>query len=128
MALPIEPPYPAMEALPVGEIPSGPQWQYEPKWDGFRCLAFVKPPGFTGNAPGGPSRWSTKRSTEWQPLAPRLVAEVQYDHFTGDRFRHGTKFLRWRPDKSPRQCTKAQLGSAGRSSITETLKTGTRRI
>ena len=69
----------------------------------------IEPPGFTGQAPGGPSRWSTERSTEWQPLAPKLVVEVQYDHFTNRRFRHGTKFLRWRPDKSPRQCTMAQV-------------------
>jgi ATP-dependent DNA ligase len=69
----------------------------------------VKPPGFTGKAPGGPSRWSTTRSTEWQPLAPKLVVEVRYDHFTGGRFRHGTKFLRWRPDKSPRQCKIRQV-------------------
>jgi ATP-dependent DNA ligase len=66
-------------------------------------------PGFTGNAPGGPSRWSTKRSDEWQPLKPRLVVEVCYDHFTGERFRHGTKLMRWRPDKSPRQCTMEQV-------------------
>ncbi len=64
----------------------------------------IKPPGFTGNAPGGPSRWATERSAEWQPLAPKLVCEVQYDHFTGGRFRHGTKFLRWRPDKKPEMC------------------------
>ena len=69
----------------------------------------ISPPGFTGNAPGGPSRWSTERSTEWQPLKPKLVAEVQYDHFTGGRFRHGTRFLRWRPDKSPKSCTMAQV-------------------
>jgi ATP-dependent DNA ligase len=65
--------------------------------------------GFTGNAPGGPSRWSTGRSAEWTPLKPELVVEVRYDHVTGDRFRHGTKLVRWRPDKAPRQCTKAQL-------------------
>ena len=64
----------------------------------------IKPPGFTGNAPGGPSRWATERSAEWQPLAPKLVCEIQYDHFTGGRFRHGTRFLRWRPDKKPEQC------------------------
>jgi ATP-dependent DNA ligase len=64
----------------------------------------IAPPGFTGNAPGGPSRWSTARSAEWQPLKPKLVVEVGYDHFSGDRFRHGTKLMRWRPDKSPRQC------------------------
>lgn len=69
----------------------------------------IKPPGFTGNAPGGPSRWATERSAEWQPLAPKLVCEVQYDHFTGGRFRHGTKFLRWRPDKKPDQCTFEQV-------------------
>ncbi|MEO8911157.1 MAG: ATP-dependent DNA ligase [Gemmatimonadaceae bacterium] len=74
-----------------------------------RLEALIRKPGFTGKAPGGPSRWSTERSAEWQPLAPRLVVEVQYDHFTGDRFRHGTRFLRWRPDKAPRQCTIDQL-------------------
>ena len=71
--------------------------------------------GFTGSAPGGPSRWSTKRSTEWQPLDPKLVVEVAYDHFTAGRFRHGTRFLRWRPDKAPAQCTFDQLGAAGRN-------------
>jgi ATP-dependent DNA ligase len=69
----------------------------------------IAPPGFTGNAPGGPSRWSTERSGEWQPLKPRLVVEVCYDHFTGERFRHGTRLLRWRPDKAPRQCTLEQV-------------------
>jgi len=69
----------------------------------------IKPPGFTGRAPGGPSRWSTDRSAEWEPLKPKLVAEVRYDHFTGGRFRHGTKFLRWRPEKKPAQCTFDQL-------------------
>ncbi len=75
--------------------------------------ALVSPPGFTGRAPGGPSRWSNKRSTEWQPLKPKLVVEVQFDHTSGERFRHGAKFLRWRPDKSPRQCTMDQLAAAG---------------
>ena len=71
--------------------------------------ALIKPPGFTGRAPGGPSRWATERSAEWKPLAPKLVAEIQYDHFTGGRFRHGTKFLRWRPDKKPALCTMEQV-------------------
>jgi ATP-dependent DNA ligase len=66
-------------------------------------------PGFTGNRPGGPSRWSTERSGEWEPLAPELVVEVQYDHFSGGRFRHGTRFLRWRPEKAPKQCTLRQV-------------------
>jgi ATP-dependent DNA ligase len=68
-----------------------------------------KPPGFTGRAPGGPSRWSTERSAQWEPLAPKLVVEVGYDHVSGDRFRHGTRFLRWRADKAPRQCTMEQI-------------------
>lgn len=70
---------------------------------------YIKPPGFTGRAPGGPSRWSTERSSEWTPLAPKLVVEVSYDHFTGGRFRHGTRLLRWRPDKNPRDCTMEQV-------------------
>ncbi|HVP64714.1 MAG TPA: ATP-dependent DNA ligase [candidate division Zixibacteria bacterium] len=60
--------------------------------------------GFSGNAPGGPSRWSTERSGEWEPLDPKLVCEVRFDHFSGGRFRHGTKFLRWRPEKQPKAC------------------------
>ncbi|HEX8578919.1 MAG TPA: ATP-dependent DNA ligase [Allosphingosinicella sp.] len=74
-----------------------------------RLEALVGEPGFTGDAPGGPSRWATERSTEWQPLRHELVAEVRYDHVTGNRFRHGTKFLRWRPDKAPEQCRMEQL-------------------
>jgi ATP-dependent DNA ligase len=71
--------------------------------------ALKKKPGFTGNAPGGPSRWSTERSSEWEPVEPKTVVEVTYDHFTGGRFRHGTKILRWRRDKAPRQCTMDQV-------------------
>ena len=77
----------------------------------------IEPPGFTGNAPGGPSRWSTKRSSEWQPLKPKLVVEVQYDHFTGGRFRHGTSLLRWRPDKAPKQCKMEQVANRGAGPI-----------
>jgi ATP-dependent DNA ligase len=66
-------------------------------------------PGFTGKAPGGPSRWSTERTSQYEALHHELVVEVSYDHVTGDRFRHGTKLLHWRPDKAPRQCTMAQL-------------------
>ena len=77
--------------------------------------AVVKPliggAGFSGNAPGGPSRWATRRSAEWVPLEPSLVCEVRYDHFSGGRFRHGTKFLRWRPEKRPAQCTSYQVTS-----------------
>jgi ATP-dependent DNA ligase len=69
----------------------------------------IEPPGFTGNAPGGPSRWSTDRTAEWQPLRPEIVVEVLYDQVTAGRFRHGTRLLRRRPDKSPEQCTCDQL-------------------
>jgi ATP-dependent DNA ligase len=82
-----------------------------------RITALVEPliakPGFTGRAPGGPSRWSTKRSSEWQPLKPKLVVEVEYDHFTGGRFRHGTSLLRWRADKKPSACTLDQVVQRG---------------
>lgn len=71
--------------------------------------ALIEPPGFTGNAPGGPSRWNTERSGQWEPLKPELVVEVRYDQVTGRRFRHGTALLRWRPDKAPRECTFEQL-------------------
>jgi ATP-dependent DNA ligase len=69
----------------------------------------IHEPGFTGNSPGAPSRWSTERSAEWKPLVPKLVVEVSFDHVTDHRFRHGTKLVRFRPDKSPRQCTMEQL-------------------
>ena len=69
----------------------------------------IEPPGFTGNAPGGPSRWNSERTTLWEPLRPALVVEVRYDQVTSRRFRHGTGFLRWRPDKDPKQCTFEQL-------------------
>ncbi|GAC1327801.1 MAG: ATP-dependent DNA ligase [Beijerinckiaceae bacterium] len=79
-----------------------------------RLEELIAPPGFDGNAPGAPSRWSTERSTEWQPLKPQLVVEVRYDHVTGERFRHGTSIVRWRPDKAPRQCDMEQLGREAR--------------
>jgi ATP-dependent DNA ligase len=71
--------------------------------------ALRSPPGFTGKAPGGPSRWSTEGSGQWEPLRPELIAEVRFDQVTGNRFQHGTKFLRWRPDKAPKQCTYEQI-------------------
>jgi ATP-dependent DNA ligase len=74
-----------------------------------RLRALQAPPGFTGRAPGGPSRWSTERSGEWEPLKPELVVEVRYDHVTSERFRHGTRLLRFRPDKPPKQCVMDQI-------------------
>jgi ATP-dependent DNA ligase len=64
---------------------------------------------FTGQTPGAPSRWSTKRSAEWRAVRPIYVVEVSYDHVSGGRFRHGTRILRWRPDKKPSQCRMDQL-------------------
>jgi ATP-dependent DNA ligase len=80
----------------------------------------IKAPGFTGSAPGGPSRWATERSGEWQPLDPKLVVEVEWDHFTNGRFRHGTKFVRFRPDKPTKKCTmdQVELASAGMELLT----------
>src|SRR5688572_24928198 len=82
-----------------------------------RLEALIQPPGFTGRAPGGPSRWATERSTEWQPLKPKLIVEVSYDHFTSGRFRHGTSLVRWRPDKAPSQCTLDQVAPVGRGAL-----------
>jgi ATP-dependent DNA ligase len=70
----------------------------------------VGPPGFTGTAPGGPSRWRKGgEQTQWVPVLPKIVVEVSFDHVTGRRFRHAARLLRWRPDKAPRQCIIAQL-------------------
>lgn len=74
-----------------------------------RLEAVAGPPGFTGKAPGGPSRWSNARSAEWQSLSHQLVVEVGYDQVTAGRFRHGTSLIRWRPDKAVEQCRKDQL-------------------
>jgi len=87
-----------------------------------RLVRLIKPPGFTGRAPGGPSRWSTRRTDQWEPLAPKLVAEVRYDHASDGRFRHGTTLLRWRPDKAPRQCTLDQIEQGGKSAMSLLVK------
>jgi ATP-dependent DNA ligase len=59
--------------------------------------------------PGEPSRWTGDKDLSWVPLVPELVCEVSYDQLTGERFRHATRFERWRPDKDPRSCTFEQL-------------------
>lgn len=64
--------------------------------------------GFSGNAPGGPSRWR-KGEVPWTPVDPKIVVEVSFDHVTARRFRHAARLLRWRPDKAPKQCTIEQL-------------------
>lgn len=95
--------------------------------DRRRLVELVEPlieePGFTGDRPGGPSRWATERSAEWVPLRPVLVVEVGYDHFSSGRFRHGTTLERWRPDKAPGQCTMDQVRRHGRGALA-TLRDG----
>jgi ATP-dependent DNA ligase len=59
--------------------------------------------------PGGQSRWSQGKDLSWEPLRIERVCEVKYDHLQGDRFRHATTFLRWRPDKRPKECRYDQL-------------------
>lgn len=80
----------------------------------------IEPPGFTGQTPGGPSRWNNGKVRDWQPLKPKLVVEVCYDHISNQRFRHGTRILRWRPDKKPRLCTTDQMTQT-EANITELL-------
>lgn len=77
---------------------------------------------FDVGGPGGPSRWSRGEAGAWQPVEPRLVAEVRYDHFSQGRFRHGSKFMRWRPDKDPEQCLLDQVVPAeGKSKLLRRL-------
>lgn len=81
-----------------------------------RLEVLVAPPSFTGKAPGGPSRWNGGKESEWFPLKPELVVEVSFDQVSNGRFRHGTGLVRWRPDKTPRQCRMEQLDHALRPS------------
>jgi ATP-dependent DNA ligase len=65
--------------------------------------------GEVGRMPGAQSRWSAGKDLSWEPLRIERVCEVKYDHLQGDRFRHATTFLRWRPDKRPQDCRYDQL-------------------
>jgi ATP-dependent DNA ligase len=65
--------------------------------------------GTQSRMPGAQSRWSAGKDLSWEPLRIERVCEVKYDHLQGDRFRHATIFLRWRPDKPPKECTYDQL-------------------
>jgi ATP-dependent DNA ligase len=65
--------------------------------------------GVEQRMPGGQSRWSQGKDLSWEPLRAELVAEVAYEHMQGARFRHLAHLRRWRPDKSPSDCTYAQL-------------------
>ena len=73
--------------------------------------------GFSGRGPSGSSRWRKEGTGEWEAVRPEVVVEVEYDHFSQGRFRHGTRFLRWRPDKDPAQCTLRQVEKEGRSAL-----------
>ncbi len=72
--------------------------------------------GFSGAAPGGPSRWARGRDTGWVAVRPSLVVEVAFRHVSGGRFRHGTRLVRLRPDKLPEQCRLEQLDAHAPSS------------
>jgi ATP-dependent DNA ligase len=65
--------------------------------------------GELNRMPGGQSRWSAGKDLAWEPLRIERVCEVKYDHLQGSRFRHGTTFVRWRPDKQPADCRYDQL-------------------
>ncbi|MEO7804109.1 MAG: ATP-dependent DNA ligase [Actinomycetota bacterium] len=75
----------------------------------LRKLEDGKPSFGTGRSPGGASRWTGSDDKEWVTISPVLVCEVAFDHMQGDRFRHGSTFVRWRADKQPDECTWEQL-------------------
>ena len=75
----------------------------------------------TARMPGGPSRWSGDKDLSWVPLRPERVCEVAYDHMQGDRFRHTTRFRRWRPDREPSGCSYAQLDEPVRYDLADVL-------
>lgn len=80
-----------------------------------------------GRIPGGQSRWNAGKDLSWEPLRPELVAEVGYDHLQGDRFRHATSLIRWRPDRAPESCTYDQLDTPVPTELEEVFGTGSDR-
>lgn len=74
--------------------------------------------------PGGQSRWSQGKDLSWEPLRPELVVEVAYEHMQGTRFRHMSRFRRWRTDKKPADCTYAQLEVVPPQELMEIFKDG----
>lgn len=77
-----------------------------------------------GRMPGAPSRWNSTKDLSWVPLRIELVAEVAYEHLLAGRFRHTTRFQRWRPDKAPAECTYAQLEQVPPYELTAVLGAG----
>jgi ATP-dependent DNA ligase len=80
-----------------------------------------------GRMPGAQSRWSAGKDLSWEPLRIARVCEVKYDHLEGDRFRHGTTFLRWRPDKQPAHCRYDQLEVTKPYRLADVFKSGSKR-
>jgi ATP-dependent DNA ligase len=72
-------------------------------------LDFLEPYRTYERGSGEPSRWKSDEELVWEGLRPELVAEIDFDHITGHRIRHGAKFKRWRPDKDPHDCRLEQL-------------------
>jgi ATP-dependent DNA ligase len=72
-------------------------------------VGFIEPYRTYERGSGEPSRWKSDEELVWEGLRPELVVEVNFDHITGNRIRHGAKFVRWRQDKDPRECTLEQL-------------------
>ena len=136
------PPVKPMLAKLAREMPAPAGMLFEPKWDGFRCIVFrdgeevelepyragaldghpweawaeaeaeAEAAAKGGRMHGGQSCWNAGRNVSWEPLRPELVAEVAFDHLQGDRFRHATSFVRWRPEREPASCTYGQLDVA----------------
>ncbi len=77
--------------------------------------------------PGASSRWNRGKDLSWEPLRIERVCEVKYDHLQGDRFRHAAKFLRWRPDKPPAECTYDQLDVTAHYDLRDVFSSGSQR-
>jgi ATP-dependent DNA ligase len=102
VSLPLRYPYPPMEAATADALPAGRDWQYEPKWDGFRCLAFRD---------GDTVRIQSKAGSPWVGSRSNPSWWSRWGTTTSPASASGTarEFLRWRPDKDPRQCRMSQL-------------------
>jgi ATP-dependent DNA ligase len=85
----------------------------------------IDPAEINSRMPGGTSRWNRGKDLSWEPVRPELVCEVSYDHLQGSRFRHGTHFQRWRPDKTPADCRYDQLETTTPFELQEIFKTPT---